>query len=278
MTSKDIFFPTTSLTNELGPQGRVTVLAPITIISTPTEATVRLNGNVMGTTPLSLANLRQHNNVITLEKSGFSKITIALAPPDSATTIAFDLQKQTYQTSSIPEKSFQETLDYLNNNDANIPFELTGKIVVPEGFRFPDNADINQPLNLEPIPLALLRDSTTQQMPLDQRSTLFNRLNTNYRYDPNTQTMFTEAFRFAVSIINFETFDPQTLNIRSGSELLWYNQSTEDCELRTDPKSPMRINQKVAVQKSTVLSLINPGIYIFFCQGNPGPTQTITVY
>lgn len=279
ITSKEIFQPQKIRPAPTNNADSLKTFQSLTIISIPAEATVVLNGETIGTTPISLSNLTGTSNRLSLEKAGFESVAFLLTPPYENNSIRLNLQplKVTTSTTQLIDDDFQTELDNLNANDPNIPLELAGQVVVPYGFRFPDNPDLTQAVVLEPIPEPLVQDPMTELMPALARSALINKLNTLYIYDPARNEIIAHVTGAIINLINFGVFDPLNANIASGSSMLWYNHNRSTCELRTHPKSPEKINQKILPQSSLSLPLTTPGIYIFFCQGNPGPTQVITV-
>ncbi|OGC81919.1 MAG: hypothetical protein A2V81_03505 [Candidatus Abawacabacteria bacterium RBG_16_42_10] len=111
-----------------------------------------------------------------------------------------------------------------------------------------------------------------------EKDLLLSRLGRNYYYDPVSQNIVADSsYQAHASIIDFGIFDPATLEIKKDENMLWFNQNTSSCQLRTDPKSPERINQTITSQKSIMIQLTTPGIYFFYCQDKPENTQTIVV-
>lgn len=270
--------------------------APLTITTTPSQTEVRLNSQYIGTTPLSLSNLADDTYRITFRKSGYEELVILLSPKESKGVISLHLNAISGSTQTTvarvetpttvatitPDNTdiidVTSTLADLERNDPNIPPPLAGKVNVPPGYRFPDNADLTKAVPLEIIRSPLVPDPKTDRMyPLEKNILLAN-LQGGYMYDPVVQEivpMGTEGTQ--ISIIDFGNLEPRNMNVASNGSVLWFNQSRESCQLRTDPKSPQLINQLIPVQGTSTVTFSTSGIYIFFCQGNPGPTQTIVV-
>ncbi|MBI4835843.1 MAG: PEGA domain-containing protein [Candidatus Abawacabacteria bacterium] len=270
--------------------------APITIVTNPIGATIKLDGNEEGKTPLSLSNLVKESYRLEIQKDGYQTIVATLFPRENKGFISLALTPITPTQSSVPiaivsskptsishsdQPSTEDMQTYLNTlleNDPNIPLALAGKVNVPLGYRFPDTFDLTKKVYLEIIKPTLEQDSLSKQMPLLARSFLFAQLRDRFYYDPqNGVIVSAEKNQFAISIINFGFFDPTHISLNQGMELVWFNQNNKACELRTDPKSPQKINQTIMPQTTSSIQLVEKGIYLFFCQGNPGPLQTVTV-
>ncbi len=149
---------------------------------------------------------------------------------------------------------------------------------IPVGFRFPENANLSNKTSLEIILPNLKPDPQTKRMDEIERELLQAHLGYNYYYDPISQNIVADSnYKVTTTIIDFGIFSPNKLEIKQTENVLWFNQNTSICQLRTDPKSPEHINQTIASQKSTTIKLSAPGIYIFYCQDNTENTQTIIV-
>lgn len=150
-------------------------------------------------------------------------------------------------------------------------------MVIPPGFSFPEDPSIRDFVFLEPILPSLTPDPTTEQLSITDKDLLYFQLSRRYYYDPEESSQIIEDpyYRVTPTIIDFGHFDPESMEVKTDEKLLWFNQNTVDCQLRTDPKSPQAINQKLGPQQSAAFQLTKPGIYVFFCQGLPGSTQTI---
>lgn len=289
--------PLTTLTSDFSP-----LFTPITINTIPSQAEVRINDTLVGSSPISLSNLTDTSYRVTIKKQGFIELKVLLVPKESGNVITVQLQplsgnseenietpiattapSSTPTTAGSPQENIDttdinNTLADLEKNDPNIPFELAGKVSVPTGYRFPDNSDLSKPVPLEIIPPALVADSDTKKMPALERNVLLANLKAGYMFDPVSQGIIPmDTVQSEVSIINFGHFEPANLSIPNNKNLTWFNQSPNSCQLRTDPKSPQLINQTIPSQGLATITFSQKGIYIFFCQGNPGPTQTLVV-
>ena len=280
-TSKNIVpFPTATLTPISS------TIAPITVTSSPSQAQVFLDGAEIGITPLALTNLSTTVHRLTLKKSGFLEEAVTFTPQVTTSFIHLNLQPipatdgvatplptATAEPSETPGEELVP--DVLERNDPQIPLALAGLVSVPDGYRFPVNPDITKPIPLEIIPFPVEQDAETKRMPITAKNELLARLRFSYFYNPLSQTIEPYQSPFT-SLIDFGFFEPQSLSVPVNTTLSWYNQNDEACQLRSDPKSPQKFNQTIAAQSLGNLQIMEKGIYVFFCQGTPGPTQVIS--
>ncbi len=268
--------PQTELPNTTAAPARFS----ITITSNPPDANVYLDDVSMGKTPVTLAALDHNSYSLRLTKTGFSTDVSTLVPAASNGLVAIKLTP--IASTATPDLTTNGSgldnpanIDALFANDPQIPVALLDKVTVPDGFRFPDNVtDISQRINLEVIP-------PDPSMPLTglDRSNLIARLAELYYYDSKSVSVkLDDAFTpQTVAVFNGTAFDPINSKMTSNQMVVWYNNTASTCQLRTDPQSPVKINQLVPAGKSWNLSLSDKGIYIFYCQGAPGPTHTLVV-
>lgn len=251
----------------------------ITITSDPDGVSIFLDDQNMGKTPLTLAQLNHNSYSLRAEKDGFVTEISTLLPQASNGLVHLTLPLKTSSSPDIVTNSAgvdnTGNIDDLLNNDPQIPGELVGKVTVPEGYRFPiETTDLTQRINLEVIP-------PNPNVPLTglARSTLISRLANLYYYDPTTISILLDASFTPPSIALFtgDAYDPVNSKINHGESIVWYNASSTTCQLRTDPQSPMKINQLLPAYKALPMNFATAGIYIFYCQGTPGPTHTLVV-
>ena len=252
----------------------------ITITSSPPSISIFLDDTNMGQTPLTLANLDHNSYSLRAEKENFTTQILTLVPSESNGLVQIDLLpiQDTNEPDLTTNPSGSDSTDNIGdliNNDPQIPTELLGLVTVPEGYRFPaEVTDITQRINLELIP-----PDPSQPLEGLARSNLIARLVTLYYYDPQTVAIVADAAFTPQSTILFDgkTYDPTKGKLFSGDSIVWYNHSLTTCQLRTDPQSPIKINQLIPAAKSLTMPLTDKGIYIFYCQGQPGPTYTLVV-
>lgn len=273
------------------PQTQVTILPStnndipqamksITVTSTPEAITIFLDDVSMGQTPITLANLNHNSYSLRAEKANYTSQILTLVPNESDGLIQIDLTP--IQNTNDPDLTTNpsgldttDNIETLFTNDPQIPTDLIGLVTVPDGFRFPAGvSDISQRINLEVIP-----PDPAQTLTGLARSNLIARIVTLYYYDPQTvaivaDTSFTPQ---GTVLFNGKTYDPTKGKLFSGDSIVWYNNTTSTCQLRTDPQSPVKINQLIPATKSLSMPLTDKGIYIFYCQGQPGPTYTLVI-
>lgn len=151
-------------------------------------------------------------------------------------------------------------------------------LVIPPGFKIPENTSAQYPTSLVPILPSLIPDSETKKLSIPAKDLLFYQLSKSFIYQPASSEIVEDtSYQVLPTIIDFGHFDPESTQSRPGNNLLWFNQNTLSCQLKTDPKSPTRIDRTIGSQETLILQLFTPGIYLFFCQGIPGSTQTIVV-
>ncbi len=249
----------------------------ITVTSFPSDASVFLDNVQVGKTPVTLAQLTQERYSLKIEKAGFVVYTATLIPSENDGLIAVTLSANSPSDPQIitPSTIDDDNIHDLITNDPQIPTELLGLVTVPKGYRFPlETQDITKRINLEIIPLP-----ATQILEGIVRSELIARLANLYYYDPQSIAIKLDD-TFAptnIVIFNGQSYDPARNKISSGETTIWYNHTEATCQLRTDPQSPVKINQLVPPQKAFPIILPEKGIYIFYCQGQPGPTHTLVV-
>ena len=150
--------------------------------------------------------------------------------------------------------------------------------MIPPGFRVPEEVSYREPFEIEPILPSLTPEPETQRLSIPDKDLLFFQLSKVFYYDPDAYTIIEDTgYQVRPTIIDFGHFDPEDLTARPGDNLLWFNQHTVGCKLKTDPKSPFRIEREIGSQEMIILQLYDPGKYLFFCQGLPGSTQTIVI-
>lgn len=267
---------TINLTNQLNDQVPATA-KNVTITSFPPDALVFLDNTQVGKTPVTLAQLTHTSYQLRVEKVGYIIYSSTLLPNESNGLVEVTLSPN---TSTDPLITGPITIDDSNvqnllNNDPQIPTALLGLVSVPTGYRFPvENQDITQRINLELIP-----PPTNVALEGIVRSELIARLATQYYYDPQSISIQLDNSLIPTNIVLFngESYDPAKNKITSGETTIWYNHSSNTCQLRTDPQSPIKINQLIPAQKAYPMTLTEKGIYIFYCQGQPGPTHTLVV-
>ncbi len=252
----------------------------ITVTSTPAAITIFLDDINMGQTPITLANLNHNSYSLRAEKAKYTTQILTLVPSESNGLVQIDLAP--IQSTDDPDLTTNpsgldttDNIETLFSNDPQIPTDLLGRVTVPDGFRFPAGVtDISQRINLEVIP-----PDPTQPLTGLARSNLIARLVTLYYYDPQTVAIVADASFTPQSTVLFDgkTYDPTKGKLFSGDSIVWYNNSITTCQLRTDPQSPVKINQLIPAAKSLAMPLTDKGIYIFYCQGQPGPTYTLVV-
>ncbi len=151
-------------------------------------------------------------------------------------------------------------------------------LVIPLGFQIPEDRPAWEPTSLEPILPSLTPDPETGRLLVTDKDVLYFQLSRRFDYDPAVGEVTQDLmYQVLPTIIDFGNFDPESMTTRPGDNLLWFNQNTLTCQLRTDPKSPARIERTIGSQETLILQLYTPGTYLFFCQGLPGSTQTIFV-
>ncbi|MBP7057452.1 PEGA domain-containing protein [Candidatus Gracilibacteria bacterium] len=250
------------------------------ITTNPSGATVRIDGKELGGSPLSVA-YTQSSYTVNIILAGYEDLNATLIPAESRGVFHFDLKPLTTtpSTSTITNPSDSTTGDNDSDNllyySPNIPEALSGLVVVPYGYRFPDNADIGSIVFLEIIP----PPESNQELGGIEESNLISKLSQRYYFDPSTTSVQLDSSFAPASIVIFdqERFRPTTSTSPSGSPVVWFNHSTTTCQLRSDPQSPIKFNQLVPGGKVYALTGTEKGIYIFYCQGNPGPTHTIVI-
>lgn len=249
----------------------------ITITSFPSEALVFLDNTQVGKTPVTLAQLTHTSYQLRVEKVGYSVYSSTLLPSENNGLVEVTLSPNTVTDPLIigPATIDDSNVQSLISNDPQIPTALLGLVTVPTGYRFPlENQDITQRINLELIPPAT--DLVLQGI---VRSELIARLATQYYYDPQSISIQLDDSLVTSNIVLFDgkSYDPAKNKTTSGETTIWYNHTATTCQLRTDPQSPVKINQLIPAQKTYPMTLTEKGIYIFYCQGQPGPTHTLVV-
>ncbi len=249
----------------------------ITVTSFPADASVFLDNVQVGKTPVTLAQLSGEKYALKIEKAGFVVYTATLIPSENDGLIAVTLSPNSPSDPLIitPSTIDDDNINDLVTNDPQIPTELLGLVTVPTGYRFPlESQDITKRINLEIIPLAV-----AQELAGIVRSDLIARLANLYHYDPQSIEIKLDDTFVPTNIVLFDgqSYDPARNKISSGETTIWYNHTETTCQLRTDPQSPIKINQLVPPQKAFPMILSEKGIYIFYCQGQPGPTHTLVV-
>ncbi len=249
----------------------------ITVTSFPSDASVFLDNVQVGKTPVTLAQLTQERYSLKIEKAGFVVYTATLIPSENDGLIAVTLSANSPSDPQIitPSTIDDDNIHDLITNDPQIPTELLGLVTVPKGYRFPlEPPAITKRINLEIIPLP-----ATQTLEGIVRSELIARLANLYYYDPQSIAIKLDDTFAPTNIVLFngQSYDPARNKISSGETTIWYNHTEATCQLRTDPQSPVKINQLVPLQKAFPMILSEKGIYIFYCQGQPGPTHTLVV-
>lgn len=249
----------------------------ITVISFPPDASVFLDNAQVGRTPLTLAQLTRDSYSLKVEKVGFVVHTATIIPRENNGLIEVTLLANSPSSTLTitPSTIDDDNIDDLFSSDPQIPTELLGLVTVPTGYRFPIEAqDITKRINLEIIPLPV-----TEALEGVVRSSIIARLANLYYYDPQSIAIKLDDTAVPTNIVLFDgqSYDPARNKISSGETTLWYNHTTATCQLRTDPQSPVKINQLVPAQKAFPMLLNEKGIYIFYCQGQPGPTHTLVV-
>lgn len=252
----------------------------ITITSTPSSISIFLDDTNMGQTPLTLANLSHNSYSLRAQKENFTTQILTLVPSESNGLVQIDMLpiqglNEPDLTTNPSGLDSTDNIGNLINNDPQIPTDLLGLVTVPEGYRFPAQVtDITQRINLEIIP-----PDPAQPLVGLARSNLIARLVTLYYYDPQTVSIMADNTFTpqGTAIFDGKTYDPTKGKLFSGDSIVWYNHTSITCQLRTDPQSPVKINQLIPATKSLPLTLTDKGIYIFYCQGQPGPTYTLVV-
>jgi hypothetical protein len=248
------------------------------ITTNPPGAIVKIDGKELGGSPLSVADT-QASYVVHITLAGYEDLNATLLPAESQGVFHFDLKPLTTTPPTITNPSDSTTGD--NNSDnllyysPNIPEALSGLVSVPHGYRFPDNADTSSIVFLEIIP----PPESTNQLSGIEESNLISKLSKRYYFDPQTTSVQLDTSFAPASIVLFnqERFTPTTSTSPNGLPVVWFNQSTTTCQLRSDPQSPLKLNQLVPSGKVYTLTATEKGIYIFYCQGNPGPTHTLVI-
>ncbi len=249
----------------------------ITVTSFPADASVYLDNIQVGKTPVTLAQLTRSSYSLKIEKLGFVVYTATLIPSENNGLVEVTLLENSPSNPLIitPSTIDDDNVDDLVTNDPQTPTELLGLVTVPTGYRFPlETQDITKRINLEIIPLPI------RQTPEGIiRSELIARLANLYYYDPQAITIKLDDTFAPTNIVLFDgqSYDPARNKISSGETTIWYNHTAATCQLRTDPQSPVKINQLIPPQKAFPMLLNEKGIYIFYCQGQPGPTHTLVV-